>query len=187
METFKLAQPIREGIERAYGRRVAYPADCEHLAAMIEQQTGERIGVTTLKRIFGFVDDVKSPRLSTLDILARYAGFKDYDSMTQSLLGEGDSDFEENGDIRSSELQPGDRIRFEYLPDRCVRVRYLGEEKFVVEHSFGSRLKAGDLLKILGFAQGQPLKVQSVERNGKIIGRYTAGKVSGLTALVKES
>lgn len=186
MEKFNLAPSVRAKIEEAYGKAVRYPADCEHLAANIAEITRESVGVTTLKRIFGFVNDVRSPRLATLDILARYAGYSDYDSMRVILLGEGDSGFEGNEDIRLSALQQGNIVRFEYLPDRMVRVRYLGDGKFEVEESVGSSLRRGDLLLIRGFAYGQPLTVDSVLREGRNLGRYIAGKTSGLTALEKE-
>lgn len=179
--------PVRTKIEEAYGKAIRYPADCEHLAAHIAEMTRESVGVTTLKRIFGFVSDVSSPRLATLDILARYAGYSDYDSMRVTLMGEGDSGFEESGDIRLIDLQQGDIVRFEYLPDRMVRVRYLGERKFEVEESVESRLMKGDLLLIRGFAQGQALTIDRVEREGRNLGRYIAGKTSGLTALEKEN
>lgn len=43
--------------------------DCEYLALDIESVTGEHIGVNTLKRLLGFIDDEREPRPSTLDML----------------------------------------------------------------------------------------------------------------------
>ena len=185
MEGFKLPTPLREKIEETLGKPIRYPSDCDHLAAHIADITGETLGVTTLKRLFGFVADVKAPRLSTLDILAIYAGYKNYDVMRLTLLGESDSDFEMQGDLHTGDLRPGDRIRFEYLPDRMVTICYRGEGIFEVEESFGSQLIKGDLLSIRGFAKGLPLVVDNVNRQGKNLGRYTAGKVSGLTSVKK--
>ena len=185
MEGFKLATPLREKIEETLGKPIRYPSDCEHLAAHIADITGETVGVTTIKRLFGFIDDVKTPRLSTLDIISRYAGYENYDRMRLSLIGDGDSEFDRKGEIDIHLLKAGDKIRFEYVPDRIVRIRYVGEMTFEVEEAFGSSLKKGDILLIRGFALGEPLKIDNVERDGKSLGRYTAGKVAGLTGLEK--
>ena len=53
--------------------------DCEYLALDIESVTGEHIGVNTLKRLLGFIDDEREPRPSTLDIIARYLDFENWD------------------------------------------------------------------------------------------------------------
>jgi hypothetical protein len=39
--------------------------DCEFLALDIESVTGEHIGVNTLKRLLGFIDDEREPRTET--------------------------------------------------------------------------------------------------------------------------
>ena len=84
---FSLPAAIKDEIERAYCEPLKYPAGCHRLALSIRVSLNETIGVTTLKRLFGFVSDVKEPRLSTLDILANYCGFGDYEEMKRADLG----------------------------------------------------------------------------------------------------
>ena len=50
--------------------------DCEYLALDIESVTGEHIGMNTLKRLLGFINDEREARISTLDVIARYLGFE---------------------------------------------------------------------------------------------------------------
>ena len=179
-----LPQKIIELISKRYGATIRYPSDCETLAMEIREVLNENIGVTTLKRLFGFVNDVRRPRLITLDILARYAGFKDYDHMVSFAIGEGDSEFEDHNDIKASDLKPGQKLYFEYRPDRKVTVEYLGNEEFRVIESLKGSLKPGDLLSISSFSTDLPLVVSTVSRDGVDLGRYIAGKISGLTAIV---
>ena len=180
---FSLPAAIKTEIERAYGYPLKYPADCHRLALSIRNSLNETIGVTTLKRILGFVSDVKEPRLSTLDILAKYCGFSDYDEMKRKVADGGDSDFEKDPDILSTSLAPGSIIGFEYLPDRKVTLRYIGNAEFEVLASEKGSLRKGDIVSVSCFIDGLPLIVSRVVRDGSDLGRYIAGKVSGIMNL----
>ena len=183
---FSLPNAIKAEIERVYGQPLRYPADCHRLSLSIRSALNETIGVTTLKRILGFVSDVKEPRLSTLDILAKYCGFSDYEEMKREAAGGGDSDFEETPDIKADSLAPGSIVGFEYLPDRKVKLRYLGGLEFEVSESVNSSLKVGDIATVACFIENSPLVVSYVSRGGVDLGRYTAGKVSGISNLYLE-
>ena len=183
---FSLPIAIKAEIERAYGQPLKYPADCHCLALSIRDSLNETIGVTTLKRIFGFVSDVKEPRISTLDILAKYCGFSGYEEMKREVGGDGDSDFEENPDISSADLTPGDTVSFEYLPDRRVRLRYLEANNFEVLECENGSLRKGDIVAVSSFIENSPLIVSRVMRDDSDLGRYTAGKVSGISNLYLE-
>lgn len=66
----QLQQEIRQAIEST--------ADCKHLIDAVYQETGEILGVNTIRRLFGLLEGRK-PRLSTLNILARYLGYDSYE------------------------------------------------------------------------------------------------------------
>lgn len=183
---FSLPAAIKAELERVYGQPLKYPADCNRLALSIRDSLNETIGVTTLKRILGFVSDVKEPRLSTLDILAKYCGFCDYDEMKRKIAGGGDSDFEKEPDINVSNISPGAILGFEYLPDRKVKLCYLGNSEFEVLKSENGSLREGDIISVSSFINGSPLIVNMVMRSGSDLGRYTAGKVSGISNLYLE-
>lgn len=72
-------------IEDKIGKEIRYPIDCEHLAYDIEKETKLRISANTLKRLFGFLEDIKKPRLYTLDVVAKYLGFKNWDFLELSF------------------------------------------------------------------------------------------------------
>lgn len=183
MATSKLPTSIIEYLGKVLGTPVRYPSDCERLSLDIQSKLNEVIGVTTLKRLFGFVNDVKSPRSSTLDILARYAGYPSYEEMARTVCPKGDSAYEKAPDIDVTDLRVGTIIVFRYLPDRKVMVKYLGDLRFRVLESFGSSLHPEDIIVTSYFCWQQPLKIDLVQRGDRNLGRYVAGKVSGLTSI----
>lgn len=82
-----LHNAVRQKIEERFGRPIRYSKDCEALAASIGRACQERISPTTLKRLFGFAKTVDQPRLFTLDLLAQYIGYPNWQSLLQQVEG----------------------------------------------------------------------------------------------------
>lgn len=78
-------------IEEKIDKEIRYPSDCEYLSYDIEKETKLRISINTLKRLFGFLEDIKAPRLYTLDIIAKYLGYKNWDFLELSIKEDKDS------------------------------------------------------------------------------------------------
>ena len=155
-------------------------ADCEYLALDIESVTGEHIGVNTLKRLLGFINDEREPRVSTLDVIARYLGFENWDVL-KIHDDRSNSSFESSAEeIRVNELSVGQCVQISYLPDRQIEIAYLGEMHFHVRKSLNSKLKIGDEIILNHIVQGYPLLVGDVIREGKSLGSFTAGKAQGI-------
>lgn len=113
-------------------KELRQPSDCEYLSLDIESKTGVRIGATTLKRLLGFAQDDRTPHATTLDAIARYLGYAHWNELAM-IEDKGNSDFEvSEGEVRSANLQPGATIEITYLPDRKVKLLYLGNmDEFV--------------------------------------------------------
>lgn len=155
-------------------------ADCEYLALDIESVTGEHIGVNTLKRLLGFINDEREPRISTLDVIARYLSFDNWDVLS-IYDNKSNSSFESSSEeIRVSELSEGQCVQISYLPDRRLVMAYQGNGHFLVQLSENSKLLAGDELSLTHIVQGYPLLVTEVIRDGKSLGSFTAGKAQGI-------
>lgn len=168
-------------LEEKKGSPIRASSDCERLALDIESATGERLGVTTLKRLLGFTSEKAQPRISTLDIIARYLGFESYSLLEDSLNNKGDSEFDDVSEtILSSSLSPGEEIKILYSPDRSLIITHLEEDKFIVKESINGSLKEGDVIFVESLTSGLPLNVQDVIRNGESLGGYTAGKKFGI-------
>lgn len=70
-------------IEESVGRKMNTPKDFDFLAEQIFGKIHEKVSPTTLKRIWGYVSESSTPRLSTLDILAQFVDFKDWETFRQ--------------------------------------------------------------------------------------------------------
>jgi len=180
---FMLSPIIKKLLEVKLDKEIRYSSDIEHLSFDIEKYTNQRIGVNTLKRLFGQIEGVKEPRLYTLDTIARYLDFKNWDELVESFDQSGNSDFSTIEEIEVTKLTKGDKVQFKYTPDRCVTLGFLDDNRFEVIESLNSKLHLGDIVEINHFVLNYPIIANNVERNGVSLGKFTAGKVSGITSL----
>jgi len=172
---------LREEICRVYGKSVKNPSDFEGLASAIENTVAQPVSISTLKRLWGYVSYGSEPRISTLDILSRYVGRTDFRDLCLEL--QQTSSFFEADKVLSSDLEKGTIIELGWMPDRTVRMEYMGADRYVVKDSLNSKLKEGDIIETAQFIKGQPLFIGSVLRNGQQLQAYVAGKSKGLTKL----
>ena len=179
----KLPFHIIQLLKEKSGNELRIPSDCEYLSLDIESKTGIRIGATTLKRLLGFAQDERVPHAGTLDAIARYLGFAHWEELSQ-IEDKGNSDFDApEEEIRSADLQLGVNIEMTYLPDRKVRMQYLGNQRYRIVESENSKLLVGDEVEILSFVLHHPLLVLNVWRGGESLGQFTAGRISGLSSI----
>lgn len=175
---------IRQMILEKFNSPLTYPQQCEALAMAIKEATGQTLGTTTLKRMMGFVSGPASPRPSSLDIIAQYLGYPDYSLLAKDLGEDAEiSDFRAVESIDSADLEPGEQIQITYSPNRVLVLTYIGENKYVVNESHGSKILKGDKLMVAGFYVGFELLVSDVERGGRHLGSYQAAKQGGLTGV----
>lgn len=179
----KLPFHIVEMLKTKSGSDLRLPSDCEFLSLDIEGKTGIRIGATTLKRLVGFAQDDRTPHMSTLDAIARYLGYAHWDELSE-IEDKGNSDFDSpDEEVRSVDLKTGACVEIAYLPDRVLRLQYLGDNRYRVVESQNSKLIVGDELEIQNFVLRHPLLVVNVWRDGRPLGQFTAGRVSGLSSI----
>ncbi len=179
-----LPKDLIKRVENRLGRPLRYSSDCELLAQAIEDATGERLGVTTIKRLFGFAGEKVTPRGSTMDVIAQYLGYADMRDMERRLGDASDiSMFTSVDEIVASTLSEGTQIQITYAPDRLLVLTYIGENRFIVNESQNSKLCKGDKLSLTHMAKGFELLVSDVIRDGRSLGQYHAAKDGGLTSL----
>lgn len=171
-------------IRERFKAPIQYPQQCEALSLDIQESTGQTLGTTTLKRMLGFVTGPASPRPSSLDIIAQYLGYHDYNLLAKDLGEDCDiSDFRTVESIDSIDLEPGEQVQITYHPNRLLVLSYLGENLYLVNEARGSKLLKGDKLIIAGFYVGFELLITDVERARKHLGSYQAAKLGGLTSV----
>lgn len=152
------------------------------LSLDIFEKTGERLGENTLKRVLGLLDDERAPHKHTLDTLARYLGYRNWNQLDSSM-SPGDSGFAAKDGFLSAELTPGQRIVFTYAPDREVEIEYQGNSRYSVISSNGSSLKPGDMMEMGGLHCSFPLVASAVIRDGRDLGQYHAAEKLGIASI----
>lgn len=179
-----LSKEIIKKIEEKLGMEIKYPQQCEIVAQAIEDTTGQTIGISTIKRMYGFINEERIPRQSTMDIISEFLGYKDYKLMAKDLHEDSDiSDFMWMESVEPENLSVGTQLQITYDPKRLLILTYLGDYKFIVNESKRSKLQKGDTLEIHQLVVGHELVVNDVIRDGESKGSYTGAKQGGLTSI----
>ena len=164
-------QALLRAVEERFGEAVKTTAGFERLATSIDFTVGQTLG---------------APRLSTLDILSRYAGYKDFKPFRKTLHAEESSVYvTERTCLTSADLAVGDKVRIGWAPDRLVNLAYLGSDRFEVVESANAKLLPGDVIEVSCFFKGWPMFVPCIHRGDTITPPYIAAKARGLSNIEK--
>ena len=166
-------------IENAVGRKMKTPRDFDRLSGMIFERTRERLSPTTLKRLFGYLDEGVSPRRFTLDVLSRFLGYKDYAGFLAGS-GEAQSGIVAGERLSAVDLPTGRMLRLTWLPDRMCTVRHLGGGRFEVVTAENTKLCVGDTFSCSLFVRHEPLYLDNLVHCGGVPAAYVAGKRDGI-------
>ncbi|MBP3420190.1 MAG: hypothetical protein J6K74_06360 [Marinifilaceae bacterium] len=133
--------------------------DYRQLSRTLQETGAGALSPSTLKRLFGYVSDRHKPTITTLDILAKYIGYKNYADYYECVMHKYrlSSSFLTANQIWSKFLKQGDRIEIAWAPDRKIVVEYQGDNWYVVIYASNTKLESGDctdpksfLSKLLG-------------------------------------
>lgn len=188
METFEYKAEIQELkslVEKKFGHRLCTTNDFESLSELLLTEMKTPISASTLKRIWQYVNDEHTPRMSTLDILAQYVGHAEFLAFCKWRKEESrqSSAFFSAERVAVSELPVEAEVEIGWAPDRLVRLCYKGEGMFEVIRVHESKLMVGDLFPTSSFILGEPLSVPYIIRDGEKTSPFVAGKNGGLTVL----
>ena len=177
----KLSPYIKDLLAKQCGCGLNTSSDCTVLALDIETRTREHMGANTIKRLLGFIDDERQPRVTTLNIIAQYLGYKDWDTLKLVDDETGNSIFgETENEINISQLEPDAEIEITYQPNRRLVIKFQGDNTFLVTESENSKLHVGDIIDVDHIVREYPLLVSEVVRDGESLGSFTAGKAQGI-------
>ena len=178
-------QALLRAVEETFGRSVASTSHFTALSYTIESVTGNYMSDSTLKRLWNYVPSAAAPRISTLDILSQYAGYRNFNAFCDKLRqdNKNSSEFFTSVYIASEDIPKDGCIEFGWSPDRLVTLRHLGECRFRVESSRNSKLQPGDEFETASFMTSYPLYISRILRKGEWTSSFVAGKNGGLTVL----
>ena len=172
-------------VEQKYPKNLQTTTDFEEFSFHLKQETGEQISASTLKRLWGYVNDSHTPRPQTLDILSRYIGhdyFKTFCNWIKSSTAY-NSSFFATKQILSKDLSPGQEVEIGWAPNRYLRLQYQGNGFFFITEALQSKLQKGDSFEAAAFLLKQPLYLPYILRNGNKTSPFIAGRNGGLTLI----
>lgn len=175
---------LREVVEETFGRKPISPTDFDNLSYQIFSTTGHKVGVSTLKRFWGYIKSPYNSTHTTLSILARYAGYRDWDSFCSQYKGNVDSDFSSSNLIIASELSPGCSVYAEWEPEKWLRLIKISQPNiFEITESKNIKLLPGDILAIDTLIIGEKFIARDCRRNGADLGTYIGARKTGIKAI----
>ncbi len=177
-------EKLKECIENVFGYKVRTPRDFDALATTIFNNTRQMISATTIKRLWGYLveKEEQNPRLNTLNILAQYVGYPDYETFCKLYSEESGSEsaFLHNNSLLSRSLFKGDRLRLMWNPGRCVTIQYIGLNQFKVIESINSKLSKNDIFICERIVENSPLLLSNLIHDEGEPVNYICGKKGGV-------
>ena len=179
----KDTETLREDVEKAFGKRLCTPRDFELLRERIYEQQRVVIGLSTLMRLWNYVEGNVKPRKSTLDILAQFLGYRDFADYSHVTLPEDSSDSNaimSQGISVSEQLTQGDRLELTWRPDRVCVIEYMGGSLFRIITAEKTHLHVGDTFSCESIIEGEPLYLDNLHHDEMPPMRYVCGKRAGI-------
>lgn len=172
-------------VEKKYGKALRTTTDFDEFSFYLQKREFGLISTSTLKRLWGYVNDIHKPRVQTLDLLSRFIGFSFFSAFSEYLKSSSayNSSFFSAHQVMAKELTPGTELEIGWSPNRYLRLLYKGNTLFEVEEAKQSKLQKGDCFETASFLKGQPLFLPYVLRNGERTSPFIAGRNGGLTLL----
>ena len=176
---------LKHRVEELYGKLLLTSTDFDEFSVILKLKYNSEISTSTLKRLWGYVNDVHKPRVATLDVLARYVGCRDYADFVRCLDSEEshNSTFFQSDAVVSETLKVGDMLNVGWSPNRMLRLQYCGDSTYEVCEATNSKLLVGDRFIAGCIIKSQPLYLPYILRNGEKLSAFVAGRNTGIGIL----
>ena len=174
---------LKREVERTVGRQLTEARDFEKLSHLLLLHTRERLSPTTLKRLWGYLKNEEvQTRPHTLDVLARFVGYRDYESFCEKAesLDEVQSGIKTEEKITTESMRRGQRLIITWRPDRRIVVKHIGNSQFEIVEAENTKLSVGDTFRCHMMIQHEPLYLDEVVHQGLPAMVYVAGQKDGV-------
>lgn len=159
--------------------------DFVSLSDLIMKKTGRSIGVTTLKRLMGNINDTRKANLYTLDTISKYLGYASWNDYTNQESNDSQWNYPDDT-VYISSLKEGQTIELQYLNRKLKLyvINHDGQNALKVISSQNSSLQPNDILHVYHIRKGEVLEAQHVFR-GSMIGNYKSHGI--ITSIIVQS
>ncbi len=163
------------------------PTGFNDLSRQIQQITGDRLSQSSIKRIWGYIPYKGDFSKTTLDILARFNGMKDWESFKKSLSEniptDDESGFHDNSITDTSKYRQGDRIELSWNDGKECELECVGHMRFRVLRSENIKLRSSDIVTLHTLCIGQPVYISNIIRGDIHFTAYVGAKKGGLLSI----
>lgn len=175
---------LRHAVEDTFGRTPGSPTDFNILSYQILTRTNNKIGVSTLKRFWGYVKSDFNATYTTLSLLARYVGYRDWDSFCTQYKGVVDSDFSSTRLIIAANLNLNSIVYAEWGSGKWLRIMKTDNpDSFKVIESNNIKLKPDDTMNVSTLIVGEKFIASDCSRHGVGLGTYIGARNEGIANL----
>lgn len=178
-------EELKNIVEQTYGKVLGTSTDFDEFSGYLMRRKGYNVSSSTLKRLWGYVNDSHKPRRQTLDLLSQYIGHSTFQNFTQWLKTSTkyNSSFFNAHQLLSNDIKPRSSVEIGWKPNRLVRLMYLGDSNYEVISSANSKLRVGDKFITGCFIKEQPLYLPFIDREEGRTAPFVAGRNGGLTII----
>ncbi|MDE6460980.1 MAG: hypothetical protein K2K52_09175 [Paramuribaculum sp.] len=179
---------LRQAVELIFGHKPNSPSDFDSLAARIQAATGMNLGVSTLKRFWGYVKSPHTPTYTTLSVLARYAGHRDWNTFCNNIQSEDESGFSKSSVIICSEDKIGSSYIIKWNGSKwCEIKKYAEPNLYEVIESRNIKLKKGDFIRLNSLTVGDFFVALECLRGTTQLGTYIGAKRHGISEIIRNN
>lgn len=197
-------QKIRELIcrEAEMTRFPKKDKEYDHIIYQISHNTesNTELDINTLKNLFDhWGKGMREPNENTKEAISEFLGFNDWEDLTDNIDDVYDAVTNNNRPIHKKNisvlgfddknveintLEKGREIIINYSPDRKVKVRVLGDNRYKVISSINSSLIEDDEITIKSFQLGVEFVAFEIKRYGHVLGDYIAARGHVITKVI---
>lgn len=175
---------LRHDVIDSFGMELDTPKKFEILSEEISDRTKRLLSVSTLKRIFGYIEGYEGIRGDSLNILSQFLGYPDWQTFIADRCGdkkERSSHFIITDALLAENIVSGDTVEIRWNPKRRLLLNCLGNGEFDVIEAENSKITVGDTFRCERFIIGEPLYINNLIHQGGVPALFVAGKKGGLT------
>ncbi len=172
-------------VEKKYEKSLLTTTDFDEFSLHLKTRNNLNVSTSTLKRLWGYVNDQHKPRVQTLDQFSNYLGFRHFADFCRHLKtsNEYNSSFFSATQIQAQSLAVGSILEIGWAPNRYIKLLYQGDKMFEVIEARNSKLITGDRFETITFLAGQPLSLSYIQRGDRRTPPFIGGRNGGLTLL----
>ena len=178
-------ETLKRAVEEAVDMIPLHDRHFHTLRKVIFERTGQYISSTTLKRLWGYLNEPFNPRETTLSILAKTVGYDNWNLFqNRDLQEQSETKISSSPKLNEyinvlEDLNIRDRVLLFWHPRRECIVRYLGDMQFEVEEVKNTNLQPGDIFTTHMIMSGHPLYLSNLKREDMKPMAYICGKLLG--------